>query len=117
MKLSEMKNEAALDALCLLIDPVTEICTKEFLDILQTGKVMAAAKHVLKNHKKALIQIFAIMDGEDPETYSVNMLQIVSKTVALLTDRELTEVFTSVPQSVGEVSSGAASVGGTVEQA
>lgn len=97
MKLTEMKNEQALDALEMLIDPVSEICTEEFMNCLRGGKMMAAARVALKENKAALIRILAIMDCEDPDTYSVNMFQIIRKTIALLNDPEVMGLFTSAP--------------------
>lgn len=109
MKLTEMKNEAALDALCMLIDPLEEICNAETLQIMQSRKMAKLAKHLLTHHKAALIRILAAMDGEDPDTYSVNAFQVIGKTLALLNDPSVVELFTSAAQSVGGESSGAAS--------
>lgn len=97
MKLTEMKNEQALEALEMLIDPVTAICNEEFTNCLRAGKMMAAVKVALKAHKTELIQILAISEGADPETYRVNMFQIIKKALALLNDPEVMGLFTSAP--------------------
>lgn len=117
MKLTEMKNEQALDALCMLIDPISEICTDEFLNIMKSGKVSRIAKHLLTNKKDALIRILAVVDGEDPGTYTVNAFQVIAKTVALLNDPSVAELFTFAAQSGGVESSGAASAGVTGDMA
>lgn len=109
MKLTEMKNEQALDALCLLIDPLEEICTADFWQIMKSGKMGRVVKHLLTNHKAALIKILAVMDCADPDTYTVNAFQVIGKTLALLNDPSMIELFTSAAQSVGVGSSGAAS--------
>lgn len=117
MKLTEMKNEAALDALEMLIDPIGEICTDDFMACLRDGKMMGAVKSALRDSKAALIRVLAIVDCEDPDTYSVNIFQIVRKTVALLNDPEVVALFTSAPQTEGGESSGGASAGASVGEA
>lgn len=112
MKLTEMKNEAALDALEMLIDPIAEICTDEFMECLRGGKMRNAVKTALKQNKSALIRILAIMDCADPEAYSVNIFQIVQKAIGVLGDPEVVELFTSAAPSVDVESSGAASAVG-----
>lgn len=109
MKLTEMKNEQALDALEMLIDPVSEICTTEFMNCLRSGNMAAAVKVALKQNKAALIRILAVMDCEDPDTYSVNMFQIIRKAIAMLNDPEVIGLFTSAPQTEDEEPSGDAS--------
>lgn len=111
MKLTEMKNESALDALEMLIDPIAEICTDEFMDCLRGGKMRSAVKTALKQNKAALIRILAIMDCADPETYSVNIFQIVQKALGVLGDPEVVALFTSAAPSEDGASSGGASAG------
>lgn len=114
MKLTEMKNEQALEALEMLIDPVTAICDEEFTNCLRTGKMMAAVKVALKAHKTELIQILAISEGADPETYRVNMFQIIKKALELLNDPEIRGLFTSAPMSEDGESLSGVSVGENV---
>ena len=95
MKLSDIKGEAALDALADLIDPVSEIISdKEFVMLARTNaprtKLIKAA---IKNNKKAVIQALAILDGKNPDEFEVNILTLPSKLIEILNDPAVSELF------------------------
>lgn len=108
MKFSEMNNEQAMNALADLIDPVSEICSKELLQLLSDRNFKGAAKKLLREHQRAVITILAVMDGEKPENYRFNPFQLLMKLIALLNDPDVVQLFTSQLQSAGAGSSGAA---------
>ena len=110
MKFSETTNEQAMNAVADLIDPVSEICSKELLTMLSQRDIKGAAKKLLREHQAAVITILAVMDGVDPAEYRFNPVQLIVKLVALLNDPELVRLFTSQLQSTEETYSGAASV-------
>lgn len=109
MKLSEMTNEQAMNAVADLIDPVCEICSKELLTMLSQKDMKGAAKKLLKEHQQAVITILAVLDGVEPAEYKFNPFQLIMKLIAVFNDPEVVQLFTSQLQSVGKVSSGAAS--------
>lgn len=96
-KLSEIKGEDALDVLADVLDPFVEIANDaEFVNIVRSGKnKLYIAKYLLKNHKTEVIQILAILDGQDVETYKPNVVQIPLMLLSLLNDPDLTVLFTS----------------------
>lgn len=106
MKLSEIKGERALDVLADLIDPVSEIFgDKEIMTALQSGKAPAKAiKLALKNHKRAVLDMMAAIDGEDPETYQPSLFVLPKRLLDLLNDPEVQRLFSSQEVTSDEIS-------------
>lgn len=106
MKLSDFKDEKALDAFADLIEPVSEILADENVSkALQSGKTIAAAKAAIKGHHKAVLTALAVLDGADPAEYHVSLLALPVKLLSVLNDPELTELFRSAEQTSDETSS------------
>lgn len=98
-KLSEYKNEEAAAVLADILEPAAEIMSdNKFKEAFQTSKI-SAAKIALREHGKAIIDVLAIYDGIPREEYSVNPLEIVSKVIAILNDKELMSAFISQGQT------------------
>ena len=97
MKLSDIKGERALDVLADLIDPVAEILgDKEISAALQAGKAPSTSiKLALKNHKRAVLDMMAAIDGEDPETYQPSLFVLPKRLLDLLNDPEVQQLFAS----------------------
>lgn len=94
MKLSEIKGEAALDALADLIEPAAEIMTDvHFVKCIKDGNKIKAVKLAIKNHKKAIITIMAILDGAKPEEYEVNILTLPAKLLEVFDDPDVVSLF------------------------
>lgn len=97
MRLSEIKNEAAIDVLIEILDPASEIIgDPEFKKAIEARtNNMELVKLILKNHKKAVIAILAALDGKKPEEYEVGILSLPVKLLEILNDPELASLFTS----------------------
>ena len=109
MKLSEYHGEAALDLLADLIEPVGEIMAdKEIGDVFKKNRFKAIGM-AIKNHKKAVIQIMASMDGVPVEEYKCNVFTLPAKILELLNDQDLVQLFTYQGQTGDAKSSGSAS--------
>ena len=99
MRLSEIKNEEALDVVSELIDPITEICKDEetLKELRSVAKEKAPPikliKPLISKHKKEIVQILAILDRKDPETYEVSLLTLPKKLVELFNDQEFQSLF------------------------
>lgn len=94
MKLSDIKGEAALDALADLIEPAAEIMTDEqFVKCIRNNNRVKAVKLALKNHKQAIITIMAVLDGKKPEEYEVNILTLPAKLLEVLNDPDVMNLF------------------------
>lgn len=107
MKLSEYKNEAALDLLVDIAEPAAEIfADKEITESLRRGdKKISVVKNAIKNHKKSVIEILAALDGIPVEEYSCNVFTLPAKLLEILNDKDLIEFFSSAVQTEGAKSS------------
>ena len=105
MKLSDYKNEDALEVLADLLEPVQEILTDEgFKDIIKKGiskaeEKVSLAKYLLKNHSKAIIAILARLNGGDK--YEANIAEILTQVLDLINDPVLIDFFASQVRNWG----------------
>lgn len=112
MKLSEYRGEQALELLADIVEPAAAIISdKEIAKLAKSGaERIKLVKPIIKNHKKEVIEILAILDGEDPKQYAdkVNVFTLPTKLLDILNDPELTNLFTLQGQKMDEESSGSA---------
>ena len=109
MKLSEYHGEAALDILADLIEPTGEIMSdKEIGEEFKKNRFKAIGL-AIGNHKKAVIQIMATMDGVPVGEYKCNVFTLPVKILEILNDPELIQLFTYQGQTGDAKSSGSAS--------
>lgn len=110
-RLSEFRGEEALDLLADLIEPASEIMTdKELIELFRARNMTAAAKVALKGHKKAVLEIMALIEGEDPKTYAPSVFALPMKLLEIFNDPELLDLFTSQGQNEAQTNSGSAMV-------
>lgn len=110
-KLSEFRGEEGLDLLADLIDPASEIMTdKQLVSLFRERNMKEAAKVALKTHKKAVLEIMARLDGEDPKTYAPSFFALPMQLLEIFNDPELINLFTSQGQQEEPTSSGSAMV-------
>lgn len=112
MKLSEIKGEKALDTLADLIEPLGEIVTDpEIQEMHKAGMPrIKMIKPAIKNHKKAVVTVLALLDGENPDTYEVDLLTLPRKMMEVINDPYISEVFQSQSQRMPQESFGSATV-------
>ena len=109
MKLSEYQGEAALDILAELIEPAGEIMSdKQIGDVFKENRFKAIGL-AIRNHKKAVIQIMATMDGVPVDEYKCNVFTLPVKILELLNDPALVQLFTYQGQTGDANYSGSAS--------
>ena len=95
-KLSEIKGEDALDILADLIEPVAEFSEdKIFVSYVRAGKNTKAVRQAIKGHKKAVLKVMAILEGEDPKTYNPPLVRLPIMLLQLFNDPELVSLFQS----------------------
>lgn len=90
-KLSEIKNEEAIDLLADLIEPASEIFTDtEVVTKIRNGtNKLLVARVILKNHKKSLLEILATINGVTVEEYEGTAVSIIKDVIELCNDKEL----------------------------
>ena len=108
MRLSDIKGEAALDAFVDIIDPASEIFADAELKRLYMANAtkIELVKFAIKNHKKAVIEILAALDGKKPEEFEISVLTLPAKLLEILNDPEIIGLFQ--PQGQTQTSSGSA---------
>lgn len=110
MRLSDIKGEKALDLLVDLIDPITLIMADE--KIIQTYHSnkprIILIKDLINYHKKEILTILALLNEEDPATYSPSIIVLPKMLLDLMNDPELADLFHLQNQMTGSESSGSA---------
>lgn len=117
-KLSEYKDEEALDLLAEILEPVTEIIAdKEVVEEFMKKSRIAGVITAIKKHKKAIIQCLAAMDGVPVEEYHCNILTLPKTLLAIINDKDFLTFFKSQSQEfMDEESSGSAMESGEDEK-
>lgn len=110
MKLTEIENEEALDLLADIIEPASGIFTdEEIRDEARNGKnKIKLVQLILRNHKKAIIEILARLDGKQVSEYHANLIVMTKQLLEILNDKDLMEVFISQGQKKDSTYSGSA---------
>lgn len=107
-KLSDYKNEEALDLLADILEPVAHIfADKEFVEKIQ-GNKMSAIQHVMRNHKTDVLSILASLEGVPVEEYKCTVLTLPITLLNILNDPDLLDFFRSQGLKIDEESSGSA---------
>lgn len=105
MKLSEIKGEAAIDFVANVIDPMCELASDPNVRALFArekvpegtdakdvfiNSLKVTLPKILKDHKKAVIEILAATNGCDPAEYSesLTLSTLIADVVALVTDED-----------------------------
>ena len=102
MRLSDIKGEAALDVFVNILDPASEIISdKEIYNAVQRNATkMELVKIAISNHKHAILEILAALDGKTVDEYEVNVLTLPKKLIEMLNDPELAVLFQSQGQTM-----------------
>ena len=94
MKLSEYKNEQALDILADILEPSAKIFSdKEVKEAFGTGDKIKDIKTAIKTHKAEIIEILAVLDGVPVAEYECNVLTLPVKLLEILNDTDLMSFF------------------------
>lgn len=109
MKLSEYKNEDALDILADILEPAIEIFTdKALIELIKGSNKPKAITYAIKNHKKSVLEILATIDGKKVEEYECTVITLPAKILEILNDEELMSFFSSQLPMEEQTSSGSA---------
>ena len=109
MRLPDYHGEQALDLFADLLEPASEIMTDPlFVSYAREGNNIKAVKTAIKGHKKALIEILARLDGQEPEQYDVTLLTLPVKALELFNDPVIKDLFTQQGQKKADDTSGSA---------
>ena len=109
MKLSDYKNEDALDLLADLMEPVADIMADAELKALatkQNANKLEIAQYVLRNKKAQLVTIFARMNNTPRNEYKATAPEMLAQLLDALNDKALADFFASQAQQKIGASSG-----------
>lgn len=109
------KNYDKLDMLAEMLEPIGEIAgDREAMALWRRGARVEAIKRMIVAHKDAVIRILAAIEGEDPETYTLDggilLLKILAKFREL---REVAEALFPTQAPRGAAASSGAATGDT----
>ena len=111
-KLSDFRDEEALDVLAELIDPVVDIASdKEIQKAFEAGSEATMAdvvKLIIKGHKRAVMAVMAVLEGVPLEQFHCNLLTLPSQVMQIMNDSDLKAFFTSQVQNISLNASGSA---------
>ena len=100
-KLSEYKDEEALDLLADILDPVCEIFVdKAVITPLQSGNKVKAVSVAIKNHKKEVVEIMATLNGVEVKDFHYNIVTLPKMVLEILNDKDLLDFFSSQGEEV-----------------
>lgn len=110
MKLSEYKNEQAIEILAKLLGPVSKIMTDiKVKKLFEKGATKIEMTQVLlENYSHEIIEILAIIDDTPVEEYEVNVFTLPKKLLEILNDEELSDFFGLQGQNLAQTSFGSA---------
>ncbi len=101
MKVTDFKDEAALDLLAEIIEPASVIFSDDKVKAVlkeaqdKGGSRAKAVAEILKLHKKEIIEIMAALDGVPVKDFHCNILTLPKKLLEILNDEELMDFFAS----------------------
>lgn len=109
MKLNELKNEQAIEALADMFDPIVEIASDDAIkSAARSDNKILTVKLILKNHARAVFELMAVSEGIPVDEYECNMLTLPAKLMELLNRPEFSFLFPSQSQKTDETSFGSA---------
>lgn len=107
VRISEMKNEAALAALSDIVEPVLKIAQDDkFKKAARANDLISVVKILSKDHARETLDLLAIFDGQDPATYEVSFFELPAKIMDLVNTPEIQTLFFSGGNQGEKASSG-----------
>lgn len=97
MKLSEIKNEQAIDVLGEILPSFQRIVTNEEITKIRSRDkytYIELASAILKNCKSDILVILATLDGKTVKTYECTLVSLFKDIFELITDPEIQDLFT-----------------------
>ena len=93
MKLSDYKNEDAVEVIADIIEPLSVVFTDE--EIKKEKNRMKAIAKALKKYKREVIQILARIDGVPVDEYECNAITLPIKVVEVLNEPDIQDFLIS----------------------
>lgn len=104
-------NYDKIDLFADILEPVAAIVAdKSWIADFQQGNKIKAIQTAIKGHKRELVEIFARIEGKDPDTYEIDGVGLFFRLARMLNrpDLDVNDLFTSQDQSADAAPSGPA---------
>lgn len=100
MRLSDFKDDEALDVLADILEPTAGILADEEIQKMRDEKAnrIKIVAYVIRHHKQEIIEILARLDCTPVEEYHVNAVTLPIKLLELVNDPEVQILFTQQSQ-------------------
>lgn len=117
-KLSEIRDDEAMDVLAEIIEPISNlIMDEEFKDVIRGNKDkkikpdrMKAVKIAITKHREDTVKIMAVLEGVPVEEFHYNLLTLPQMVLTVFNDKELIDFFSPQAESDSKKPSGSAMV-------
>lgn len=93
MKLSEFKDEKAIEVVARLLVPIANIVKNKDNANARGGTQLEFASAILANNPRDVMDMLAILDDKDPSEYHCNAATVIFDTMNMLADEELLQLF------------------------
>lgn len=111
-RLSDYKNEEALDLLVDIIEPASELMSDSdsvaLLYSKKPGDRMKGVTQMIKGHKRAVMQILAALEGVPVDQFECGFFTLPARLLEVLNDKELLSFFTDQQMNNTETHSSSA---------
>ncbi len=109
MKLDDLKNERAIEALADMFDPIIEIASDDAIkSAARSDDRILMVKLMLKNHSRAIFELMAASESVPVEEYECNVLTLPMKLMELFNRPEFSFLFPLQSQKAEKTSFGSA---------
>lgn len=106
MKLSDYKDEQAIEIATKLLTPVCKIVSNPENAKRQGANKLDFASAMLRNSPAEVKEVLAILNGKDPATYHCNGVSALTGLFEMLSDPEMMELFGLQNKMEGQSCSG-----------
>lgn len=108
-KLSELRDDEALEVLSELVEPAVEIVKdKELIRLIQEKQFPKAVSLAIGGHKVEVMKIMAALEQVPYEDYHIGLFTLPTNLLKLMNDPELLDFFALQAQMDSDTSSGPA---------
>jgi hypothetical protein len=105
-KISDYRDEDALDLLADIMEPAVEILADETVrKTFESENRMKLASVAIKGHKEAVMQILARLEGVPREEYHCTIFTLPAVVLEVLNDQELLGFFTAQARTMSTAAS------------
>lgn len=100
MRLSDFKDDEALEVLADILEPTATILADEEIQKMRDAKAnrIKIVAYVIRYHKQSIIEILARLDNTPVEEYHINAVTLPLKLLELINDPEVQILFTQQSQ-------------------